>query len=86
MRSHVRAAGPAPEEAATGYGASMRNVLRASSQHADSLRHAEIEPEHLVLGLLDETDGGAGRAIRHFGVDTAETMRKAFARIPDERT
>jgi hypothetical protein len=39
----------------------MRNVLRAASHHADSLRNAEIEPEHLVLGLLDETDGGARR-------------------------
>ncbi len=64
----------------------MRNVLRAASHHADSLRHAEIEPEHLVLGLLAETDGGAGRAIRHFGVDTAETMRKPSERTPDERT
>jgi ATP-dependent Clp protease ATP-binding subunit ClpA len=64
----------------------MRNVLRASSQHADSLRDAEIEPEHLVLGLLDEIDGGAGRAFRHFGVDTAETKRKLLGRIPDERS
>jgi len=64
----------------------MRNVLRAASHHANSLQHAEIEPDHLILGLLDETGGGAGRAIRHFGVDTAETMRKAFARTPDERT
>ncbi len=63
----------------------MRNVLRVASQHADSLQPPEIEPEHLVLGLLDETDGGAGRAIRHFGVDTAQTKRKIF-RTPDERT
>ena len=63
----------------------MRNVLRAASHQADSLQHAEIEPEYLILGLLDETDGGARRAIRHFGVDTAQTKRKIFS-TPDERT
>ena len=86
LRSHVAAAGPAPEAAATGYAPSMRNGFRAASRHADSLRHPDIEPERLLLGLLDETDGGARRAFRHFGVDTAETMRKVFERTPDERT
>jgi hypothetical protein len=73
VRARLSAVGPAPEVAPTGYGPTMRNILRLSSHYAGHLRHAEIEPEHLVLGLLDEGDGPAVRLFQHFGVDVGRT-------------
>ena len=75
VRSHIAATGVTPEEATHGYGPSVLGVFRRSLTHADALVHPKIEPEHLVLGLLDETEGGAVRVLRHFGVDCAITRR-----------
>jgi hypothetical protein len=77
VRDRITAVGSAPEDAPNGYGPSMRNVLRFSSHHADSLGHAEIEPEHFVLGLLDEADGPAIRTLEYFRVDV-ERVRAAL--------
>lgn len=85
LRGYMASVASAPEEASTGYGQSMRSVLRAASKHADSLGHADVEPEHLVLGLLDELDGGAKRTFTHFGIDTSETKSTLLQRISDER-
>jgi ATP-dependent Clp protease ATP-binding subunit ClpA len=76
------AVGSAPEVAPNGYGPSMRNILRLSSQHADTLGQAEIEPEHFVLGLLDEVDGPAIGILRHFGVDVDRTRAALLHKIP----
>ena len=84
VRSHVAAVGSQPEVAPNGYGPSMRCVLRAASQHADSLQSTEVELEHLILGLLDEIDGGASRAFRHFGLDAAQLKSTLLQRISDE--
>jgi ATP-dependent Clp protease ATP-binding subunit ClpA len=62
----------------------MRSVLRAFSHHAESLGHKEIEPEHFVLGLLDESDGGAIKALRHFGVNVEQTKRLLLERTAHE--
>jgi ATP-dependent Clp protease ATP-binding subunit ClpA len=64
-----------------GYGPSMQGALCRSLKHADALAHPNIEPEHLVLGLLDEAHGGAARVLRHFGVDAATTRRHIIERI-----
>ncbi|MCI0744520.1 MAG: hypothetical protein L0Y58_03850 [Verrucomicrobia subdivision 3 bacterium] len=85
VRSHVAASGSPAEVAPSGYGPSMRGILRAASQHADSLGSTEIEPEHLVLGLLDESDGGAFRTFRHFAVDAARLKRTLLQIISDEQ-
>jgi len=83
VRTRVRATGSPPELAPTGYGPSMRNILRLSSRHAEVLGHAEIEPEHLVLGLLDEGDGPAIRIFQHFGLDV-EGIKAAVLRKMSE--
>ena len=81
VQTHVASIGVEPEMASHGYGPSMRGALFRSFRHAESLLHPKIEPEHLALGLLDETDGGAVRVLRHFGVDTATTRRHILERI-----
>jgi len=81
LRSYIAQVGSAPEKAPHGYGPSMHGALRRSCQHSRALSHSKIEPEHLVLGVLDETDGGAARALHRFGVDIAATRRHIIRRI-----
>jgi len=83
VRTRVRTTGSPPELAPTGYGPSMRNVLRLSSRFADELGHADIEPEHLVLGLLNEGDGPAIRIFQHFGLDVGD-LKAALLRKMSE--
>jgi hypothetical protein len=80
LRARIMAFGSAPEAAPDGYGPSVRNVLRLSSQHADTLGQGKIEPEHFVLGLLDEVHGPAIRILRHFGVDVDRTKERCCVR------
>src|SRR5262249_45955029 len=68
LRGYIAQIGSALEEAPHGYGPSMHGALRRSCEHSEALSHRRIEPEHLVLGVLDEKDGGAARALRHFGI------------------
>ena len=77
VRDRITAVGSPSEVAPNSYGPSMRNVLRLSSHHADTLGQAEIEPEHFVLGLLDEADGPAIRIFQHFRLDV-EQVRTAL--------
>jgi ATP-dependent Clp protease ATP-binding subunit ClpC len=81
LRTYIAQVGSAPEDAPHGYGPSMHGALRRSCQHSEALSHHKIEPEHLVLGVLDETDGGAARALRHFGVDVRATKRQIMQRM-----
>jgi ATP-dependent Clp protease ATP-binding subunit ClpC len=81
LRAYVAQAVFAPEEALHGYGPSMHGALRRSCRHSGALAHRKIEPEHLVLGVLDERAGGAARALRHFGVDIRATKQQIIQRI-----
>ncbi|RDG36352.1 Clp protease N-terminal domain-containing protein [Streptomyces corynorhini] len=59
-----------------------RNVVVASQNEARAAGNAEIRPEHLVLGLLNEPNGLAARALVDQGV-TPEALREAVAaRLP----
>jgi ATP-dependent Clp protease ATP-binding subunit ClpC len=81
LRSRIAKCGSAPEEAPHGYGPSMHGALRRSVKHSEATGHAKIEPEHLVLAVLDETLGGAASALKHFCVDTAATKRSVIKRM-----
>jgi len=84
LRARIIAVGSAPEVAPDGYGPSIRNVLRLSSQHADTLGQGEIEPEHFVPGLLDEVEGPTTRILQHFGVDVERTKAALLHTISDK--
>ncbi len=48
-----------------------RRVLSLAHQEAERLRHLHIGTEHLLLGLIREEGGVAGRVLRELGLDTA---------------
>lgn len=52
-----------PSQGFNRYSALGRAAVVASMAHAARLRHREITPGHLVLGLLDQTDGLAVQAV-----------------------
>ena len=84
VRLRIAAIGPTAEVASSGYGPSMRNVLRLSSRHAETLGDPEIEPEHIVLGLLERADGPAMSLFRHFSVDTERARLSLLQKISDK--
>jgi hypothetical protein len=54
-----------------------RHAVTATEQEARALRHDQIMPGHLALGLLHEPEGLAARALGEFGV-TPEAAREAL--------
>jgi ATP-dependent Clp protease ATP-binding subunit ClpC len=84
VRLRITAVGSTAEVGVNGYGPSMRNVLRLSSQHAESLGHSQIEPEHFVLGLLDKADGPAMSLFRHFAVDTERAKMSLLQKMSEK--
>lgn len=81
LRAYIARVGSTPEEAPNGYGPSMHGALRRACKHSEALSHRRIEPEHLVLGVLDERHGGVARALRHLGVDVRATKRQIIQRL-----
>ncbi|MCU0465841.1 MAG: ATP-dependent Clp protease ATP-binding subunit, partial [Anaerolineae bacterium] len=47
-----------------------RRVLGLAQEEAERLNHAHIGTEHLLLGLMKEEGGVAGRVLRELGLDT----------------
>ncbi|MCL4850913.1 MAG: type VI secretion system ATPase TssH, partial [Bryobacteraceae bacterium] len=48
-----------------------RSALEGAAGLCLSRTHYDIELEHYLTKLLDQTDGDAARIFRHFGVDTS---------------
>jgi hypothetical protein len=84
VRRRTMAVGSTAEVASNGYGPSMRNVLRLSSQHAERLGSREIEPEHFVLGLLDRNDGPAMSLLRHFAIDIERVKTSLLQKMAEK--
>jgi hypothetical protein len=59
--------------------AEAKKVLEQSLRHALELDHEYLGTEHLLLGLLDETDGVSARALRDLGCDAAALREQALA-------
>jgi Clp amino terminal domain, pathogenicity island component len=59
-----------------------RNVVIAAQNEARATNNDEIQPEHLVLGLLSEPDALAARAIVAQGVSLEEIRAAATAALP----
>ncbi len=60
-----------------------QNVLNAALSHATELGHTYIGSEHLLLGLLSETEGMAARLLSARGVG-AEEVRAAVVELSGE--
>ncbi|MEV4478941.1 Clp protease N-terminal domain-containing protein [Micromonospora coxensis] len=61
-----------------------RNVVMASQNEARATGHAEIRPEHLVLGLLAEPEALAAKAVVEEGVSLDDVRQAATAALPPQ--
>ena len=57
-----------------------RRVLSLAHQEAERSRQSNIGTEHLLLGLMDEEGGVAGRVLRELGM-TSERVREIIERV-----
>ena len=57
-----------------------RRVLSLAHQEAEQSRNNNIGTEHLLLGLMDEEGGVAGRALRELGM-TSDRVREVIRRV-----
>ncbi len=64
-----------------------RRVLSLAQEEAERLHHSHIGTEHLLLGLMREDGGVAGRVLRELGLDI-DRVEKLVERMasPSERT
>lgn len=66
------------------FSSETKRALICASEEADGLHHADIRPEHLLLGLLRE-DGTIAASILAEHTLTAGNVREALPRTVDER-
>jgi len=57
-----------------------RRVLSLAHQEAERARRSQIGTEHLLLGLMEEEGGVAGRVLRELGMDS-DRMREIVERV-----
>src|SRR3990172_11492467 len=57
-----------------------RRVLSLAHQEAEQSRNNNIGTEHLLLGLMDEEGGVAGRVLRELGM-TSDRVREVIQRV-----
>ncbi|MCU1684776.1 MAG: hypothetical protein JWQ81_5515 [Amycolatopsis sp.] len=71
-----------PNQGFSRYTDRARKVIMASQEAAGEAKNPEIQPAHLVLGLLTEPDGLAVRAIVALGVELETVRQNALAALP----
>ncbi|MER7011500.1 Clp protease N-terminal domain-containing protein [Saccharopolyspora sp. NPDC000359] len=59
-----------------------RNIVVQSQKEARDAGNAEIRPEHLVLGLLEESDGLGAKAVAAQGVSLEAARQAAVEALP----
>ncbi len=85
VRAEVeRQVGRGPEEtpsASICYTPRVKIVLSLAAKEAKALKHTYVGTEHLLLGLLLEEDGVAGRVLKQLKVNIAETRQEILAEL-----
>jgi hypothetical protein len=76
------ASGPDPARGFERFTVRARNVVMASQNHARATGHAEICPEHLVLGLVDQPESIAARVLLARTTSPDDVRRAAVAALP----
>jgi len=71
-----------PNQGFSRYTPRARNVVMAAHNGAKAAGNAETVPAHLVLGLLDEPEGFAAKAITEQGVTLDAVREAATAALP----
>lgn len=59
---------------------SAQQVLSLAHQEAEQFHHSQIRSEHILLGLIQENNGVAGRVLRELGVEL-ERAREMVLRL-----
>jgi len=62
-----------------------RRVLSLAHEEAERMRHNQIGTEHLLLGLVREEGGVAGRVLRELGLDPARVQEMVARQSPPGR-
>jgi len=68
-------------EAGRRFSVAAANVLEAAVAEATGFGHNYVGCEHLLLGLVGETDGAGGKILRSLGADPRLTRRAVSAAI-----
>jgi ATP-dependent Clp protease ATP-binding subunit ClpA len=61
------------------FSSAVKRVLQFGADEADALRHTDIRPPHLLLGLLREEGAEAWRTLTEAGVRLADVRRSVGA-------
>src|SRR6266536_4323339 len=62
-----------------------QEAVLAAQTLAEQLSHAQIEPEHLLLSLVEQADGSVPELLKKMGADPkpfAAALREALSRLP----
>jgi len=59
----------------------VKKVLALASKEARTLNHTYVGTEHILLGLLAEGDGVAGRVLKNLGVDIVTTRQEILKEL-----
>jgi ATP-dependent Clp protease ATP-binding subunit ClpC len=62
-----------------------RRVLSLAHEAAESLKHTQIDTEHILLGLIREEGGVAGRVLRELGLEPDRVQEIIERLVPAER-
>ncbi len=57
---------------------SAQQVLSLAHQEAEQFHHPQIRSEHILLGLIQENNGVAGRVLRELGVELDRAREMVF--------
>jgi ATP-dependent Clp protease ATP-binding subunit ClpC len=74
LQAHAQ---PIPESVEIPFTKTAFGALIQAAAEADRLRHSQIEPQHLLLGLLRQEGSAATIVLRQHGI-TLEAARAAF--------
>jgi ATP-dependent Clp protease ATP-binding subunit ClpC len=90
VRSAVeKQVGLGPESAVTGsipFTPRVKKVLVLAAKEARALNHSYVGTEHILLGLLREGEGVAGRVLKSLGVDTESARNEVLTELDPNYT
>jgi ATP-dependent Clp protease ATP-binding subunit ClpC len=96
MRGEIKGfVGVGPDQKIIGnipYTPRVKKVLALAAKEMRALNHTYLGTEHILLGLLSEGDGVAGRVLQSVGVDLEQTRKEVLKELdpnfdgPDSRT
>lgn len=77
-----RGIGNTPDEKVSiPYAPRTKSVLQAAKDEANALHHTHIGTEHILLGLLHESEGPAAEIFKKFQVDTAQLRKEILKEL-----